>query len=151
MAHIFQINLSNGGLPKHGLHQAVVNNLGLVGDEQRDHVHHGGPERALCLYSLERLLSLQAEGHPVFAGAMGENLTLSGLDWEQVTPGSQLQVGEVVVEVASYTVPCGHLKPYFMGNDISRVSQETHPGWSRVYARVLHTGIVKVGDAVKVI
>ena len=39
-------------------------------------IFHGGPERALCLFSLERILELQAEGHPIFPGAAGENITI---------------------------------------------------------------------------
>lgn len=29
-----------------------------------------------------------------------------------------------------------------------RISQKKHPGWSRVYARVLQVGTIKIGDSV---
>lgn len=64
MAHIFQINISRGGVPKQPIPIGEVTPLGLVGDVQRDRKHHGGPERPLCLFSLEHILALQAEGHP---------------------------------------------------------------------------------------
>ncbi len=81
---IFQLNISAGGVPKLAVREGQVNELGMVGDEHRFPDIHGGPERALCLFSLERILELQAEGHPIFPGAVGENITITGLDWQQV-------------------------------------------------------------------
>ena len=48
-AHIFQINLSQGGVPKNAVRQGEVTEVGLVSDVQRDKRYHGGPMRALCL------------------------------------------------------------------------------------------------------
>lgn len=150
--HIFQINLSAGGVPKLGQPQAEVSYAGLVGDSHRDLVSHGGPERALCLYSLERILALQLEGHPVFPGAIGENLTIAGLDWSLIIPGARLRLGEtVLVEITRYTTPCSNIAPFFVEEEISRVSQKANPGWSRFYARVLQPGILAVGDRVEII
>lgn len=152
MAHIFQINTSPGGLPKHGMVQAEVTEQGIIGDQHRDLVHHGGPDRALCLYPLEHIQALQAEGHPVFPGAMGENLTLAGVAWGQIIPGARIKLGDsVVLEVTDFTVPCNHLKPFFLQENISRVGQKTHPGWSRVYARVIQGGTIKVGDKFEIL
>lgn len=149
---VFQINASPGGLPKLGQLRADVNSLGLTNDRQADTRVHGGPERALCLFSLEQILSLQAEGHPIFPGAIGENLTLSGLDWSQIEPGKRLKVGNnILIEITRFTTPCNNLEPYFLDADYSRVSEKRHPGWSRVYARVLQTGEIKVGDEVSLI
>jgi MOSC domain-containing protein YiiM len=146
---IFQINLSNGGVPKTGCQSAELNLLGFVGDRQRDLRHHGGPDRAVCLYSLEALQALQAEGHPIYPGAIGENLTLSGVDWLSLAPGVRLRLGpQVELELTSYTVPCGNLIPYFIDGEFKRVSQKLHPGWSRLYARVLAPGVLTVGDPV---
>jgi len=148
---VFQLNISPGGVPKLPIRHAFLNSLGLVGDDHRSKQAHGGPERALCLYSLERLQALQAEGHPVFAGAMGENLTISGLDWDQIVPGVQLQIGrDVLVQITRYTTPCSNLTDCFIGGKIERVLQDKHPGWSRVYTNVLQEGEIWVGDPVSV-
>jgi MOSC domain-containing protein YiiM len=80
-SRIVQISLSPGGVPKRAVPSARVTTLGLEGDVQRDREHHGGPERAFCLFSQERIRALQAEGHPVTPGSIGENVTLEGLDW----------------------------------------------------------------------
>ena len=83
------------------------------------------------------------------AGSSGENLTLSGLDWEKLKLGARLQIGpDVRVEITSYTVPCDQNARWFRGGDFKRVSQKMNPGWSRLYARVLVEGVVRPGDVV---
>lgn len=147
---IFQLNTSAGGVPKLAVAEGLVNELGLAGDEHRFPDIHGGPDRALCLFSLERILELQAEGEPIFPGAVGENVTISGLDWAQLVPGVQLSLGdEVLLEVTSYTTPCNTISAYFVDGKFQRISQKVNPGWSRVYARVLKGGHLKVGQPVE--
>ena len=149
-ARITQINLSKGGVPKLPVHGGTVTPLGLEGDDQNDREHHGGPDKALSLYSLERILALQAEGHPIFSGSTGENLTLSGLDWAGLAPGARLSLGdEVAIEITSYASPCQKLTRSFAGGQVERMSQERHPGWARLYARVLSPGRIRVGDEVE--
>jgi MOSC domain-containing protein YiiM len=146
------INVSPGGVPKRPVPQAQIEGLGLVGDGHRDLEHHGGPERAVCLFSLERIRALAAEGHAIGPGAIGENLTVEGLDWSRVGPGRRVLVGdEVLLEVTRYTSPCATIAAVFRGGDYARVSQRRHPGDSRVYARVLQTGLVRTGDPVRLL
>ena len=149
---IVQISVSPGGVPKVPVPSARVTELGLEGDLHRDMEHHGGPERALCIFAIEQIRVLQAEGHDVSPGAIGENLTVEGLDWERVTPGSRLELGAgVLIEVTRYTSPCFKIKKSFADGDISRVSQKSHPGSSRVYARVLTTGVIRQSDTVRLV
>lgn len=149
---IFQLNTSPGGVPKLAVREGLVNELGLAGDDHRFPDIHGGPERALCLYSLERILELQAEGHPIFPGAVGENVTVSGLDWAALKPGIKLALGnEVVVEITSYTTPCNTIPASFLDGKFQRISQKVRPGWSRVYARVLQGGRLVTCQPVRVL
>jgi MOSC domain-containing protein YiiM len=113
---IFQLNISDGGVPKLAVREALLTAEGLEGDRQRDLRYHGGPERALCLFALEQVLELQAEGHPIFPGSTGENLTVVGLEWARLTPGARLALGaEAVVEITSYTAPCKNIAASFEG------------------------------------
>lgn len=149
---IFQINSSPGGVPKFAAREATLTELGLVGDDHNCPDIHGGPERALCLFSLERILELQAEGHPIFPGAAGENVTVSGLDWEKLEPGVRLALGdEVLIEITKYTSPCNSMEASFSDGNYARISQKANPGYSRVYARVLQTGRLVVGQLVRVL
>ena len=152
MAHIFQLNISNGGVPKLAVRDADVIETGLVGDKQKHLKFHGGPERAVCLYALERILKLQGEGHPIFPGAVGENVTVAGLDWEQLAPGTRLALGdEVVLEVTSYTVPCKNIAAAFDDGHFNRIAQPKHPGDARLYAKVIRPGRLLIGQAVRVL
>ncbi len=150
--HIFQINVSQGGVPKLARPQVLVTPDGVEGDRQRNLDVHGGPERAVCLYSLELIMALQAEGHPIYPGAIGENITLTGFDWGTMELGLRLQLGEVVVlEITHFTTPCTNIRAAFSDERYARVSQTRHPGWSRVYARVLVPGQIKPGDPIKIL
>lgn len=145
-----QINISDGGVPKLPVAEATITADGVTGDRQRNRSVHGGRDRALCLFSLERIESLQQEGHAIYPGASGENLTLTGLDWDAVGPGDRLRIGETVeLELTSYTTPCRYNACWFLGGEYGRLSHKRHPGWSRLYAKVLREGLVRQGDRVR--
>lgn len=146
---VASLQRSDGGVPKVAVAEARVTQLGLEGDRQAHPGIHGGPERALCLFSLERIAALQAEGHPIAPGTTGENVTVAGVDWELFVPGSRWRLGpEVVIEVTRYTTPCKTIAGSFAGGDFNRIHHAQQPGWSRVYARVLQEGVVRSGDPV---
>jgi Uncharacterized protein conserved in bacteria len=145
---VFSINASQGGVPKLPVGDAMVTVSGLDSDSQRNLKYHGGPDRAVCIFSLERILALQAEGHPIGTGTTGENLTVAELDWDLVVPGTLLEVGDAVLEIVRYTPPCRTIRGSFLDEKFSRLSQQLYPGWSRVYARVLREGLIRTGDRV---
>jgi MOSC domain-containing protein YiiM len=148
VGRVESINTSRGGVPKTSAFEALVTEYGLDGDRQRDRRFHGGPDRAIVLYSLEVIRALQDEGHPITVGSTGENLTLSGLDWTAVAPGAELRIGDAHLLITKYASPCENIAPSFLDSDFTRISQKRHPGWSRVCARVLAGGIVRMGEAV---
>lgn len=149
---IHRINISPGGVPKTPVMEAVVSPLGILSDDQRQRRFHGGPQRALCLYALEIIERLQTEGHPIFPGSLGENITTAGLEWWDLAPGSQLQLGdEVVIEITSYTVPCKTIAASFTNGEFSRISQKLHPGEARLYARVIREGRISTGDRITIL
>jgi MOSC domain-containing protein YiiM len=149
VATIHQINVSDGGVPKLPVGRALIAMTGVVGDRQEDAKHHGGPSQALCLFSLEVIETFKEEGHPIEAGYAGENLTISGLDWALMVPGSRWRVGpSVEIEVTGYTSPCNKNAGWFVDGDYTRMLQNRHPGESRVYAQVLVPGAIEDGDEV---
>lgn len=147
MAHVHQVSISPGGVPKLPVDEGVVTTLGVAGDEHRDKRHHGGPDRAICLYSLEVIEKMRAEGHDMAPGHAGENLTIAGIDWATVVPGNRYRIGDQVeIEITKYTSPCATNAAWFVEGDFTRMLQTRYPGDSRVYARVLREGTIRTGD-----
>ncbi len=151
-ASIFQLNCSTGGVPKLPVREAVLTPLGLACDKQAHPRFHGGAQRALCLYALERIRELQLEGHPITPGSAGENVTIENLDWSSLKPGSCLALGdEVLIRITGYTVPCRQIAASFIDGAFNRIAQDKHPGDARLYARVLQTGRLRTGDSVRLL
>jgi MOSC domain-containing protein YiiM len=145
------INVSRGGVPKASVFEGHVTQQGISGDVQRDLRFHGGPDRAVSLFSLEAIEALKREGHPISPGSTGENLTLSGLDWSSLKPGTELRIGSVHLLITGYASPCEKISESFQDGDISRLSHKRHAGSSRLYTRVLAGGVVRPGDEVHVL
>lgn len=142
----------DGGVPKTSVDTAKIDKRGVVGDRQEDTVHHGSPDQALCLYSLEVIERFKAEGHPIEPGFAGENLTISGLDWFSIEPGARLEIGpDIEAEVTHYATPCSKNAQWFVNGDFTRMLQSRHPGESRLYARVLRGGALTTGDEVRLV
>ena len=148
---IFQLNTSPGGVPKLPQRSVRLGELGLDGDGHRDKQNQGGPERALCLFSLEQILALQEEGHQIFPGSTGENVTTVGIDLSALEPGTVLRLGEAEVEVTGFASPCKTVEGSFEDGGFKRISHKVNPGWSRLYARVLRGGELAIGQPVEVV
>ena len=138
-----QINLSDGGMPKHPVAEARVTGNGPVGDRQRNLKYHGGSKRAVCIYSEELydwLRDLLDRELPL--GSIGENFTTAGLDLGGLKPGDRLRVGGCVIEITGVRVPCHQLKKW--DPDLP----ELIVGRSGWVARVVEEGIVRQGDPI---
>ncbi len=98
-------------------------------------------------------------GYPVFYGALGENLTLRGLDRRQWREGQQYRAGGALIELTRVRVPCAALDVYGSGlrNEVYdaqvKAGDPASPRWaaSGFYARVLRPGFVHPGDEILLI
>jgi MOSC domain-containing protein YiiM len=147
---VVQVNVSAGGVPKLPVAAAFVGKGGVEGDRQAVRRHHGRPWQALCLWSVEVIERLAAEGHPVAPGTTGENLTLTGIDWRELRPGVRMRIGQALIETSLWTLPCRQTAGSFSGGDFSRMHHDRERGVSRMYAWVLEDGRVAAGDPVVV-
>lgn len=147
---VAQLNVSDGGVPKKPIEVAEVGDRGLVGDRQAARRHHGRPLQALCLWSVEVIDALRAEGHPIEPGLAGENVTVAGVDWSTLRPGTRLLIGDVVAEISAWATPCKKNAPWFVDRDFTRMDHGRHPGWSRAYAWVREPGTIRQRDPVVV-
>lgn len=151
VARVVRINVAaEGGVPKRPVGAALLTAHGVAGDRQLDLKHHGGPERAVCLFASERIAALAAEGHPIAPGTTGENLTIAGLDWQALQAGDRLALADgVLLEISGPAPPCRTIADSFLDGKFGRISDKMHPGWSRLYARVLVEGLVREGAPVR--
>jgi MOSC domain-containing protein YiiM len=153
-----QINRSNGGLPKRAIASPVMLNYdGVQGDWQLDRMHHGGPDKAVLVIAAGLIDSLSARGFPVFYGALGENLTVSGVDPHLWRAGQRYGVGaEAVIELTTLRVPCSNLNVYGPGIHAELYDAQCKAGdvasvrWAcgGFYARVIHPGLISTGAPV---
>ena len=143
---LLQLNVSPGGMPKLPVMFARVTANGVDGDKQRNRKYHGGPDRAVCLYSTELYDRLRSLGIDLQPGAVGENFTTTGIDLQRLGKGDRLRVGdECVIEITNVRVPCAGLKKW--DADLP----ELIVGYSGWVAKVVADGTVRPGDRVDVL
>ena len=97
--------VSRGSIPKHSVTGVRVTTDGLAGDGHA-HAKHIRPDRAVSLFDLEILTQLQREGFPLYPGAIGENLTVAGLHVQGMSPGTLLEIGDVLLRLEEPRKPC---------------------------------------------
>ncbi len=146
---VLQVNVSAGGVPKLPTDTARVGRFGIDGDAHTDLTVHGGPHMALCLFGIEAIERLQAEGHPIEPGGAGENLTTVGIEWSLLPLGTRALIGaEVELEISGDAGPCKTIRDNFSHGRFKRLSIDLHPTDSRMYARVLREGQIRTGDPI---
>ncbi|MDO5691840.1 MAG: MOSC domain-containing protein [Pseudomonadota bacterium] len=125
----------------------------LEGDEQGDRRVHGGPDKAVHVYTWAHYATWRAElgALPVLAapGAFGENLSVDDLDEQNVCMGDEWQIGSALFAVSQGRQPCWKLNDRFGVPDMARRVQDTGlTGW---YLRVLRQGTLRADDAVTLV
>ena len=151
-----QISVSQGGVPKLAIAEAVVTPLGIEGDLHNNPAIHGGPKKALLWITSEGLGELASEGFPLYAGALGENLTTQGIDRRMLRIGQRWKIGQIVIELTRLRIPCKTISVYGPGIGEAVYDQDvkagdaSSPRWalSGFYAAVVKPGHIRVGDPV---
>lgn len=155
---VLQVNVSRGGIPKRAILFGELSAAGVTGDVWR-YPFHGGVRKAILLITVEGIDELCSLGFPLFAGALGENLTTRGLDRHALRLGQRLHVGEAAIELTTIRTPCTTLDLYGTGIQKAmfdaQVQKGNHesPRWglSGFYASVVQPGVVRPGDAIVVL
>ena len=142
---LVQLNVSGGGMPKLPVKSARISIDGVEGDWQKNRKYHGGPNRAICLFSVELYDWLREKGIDLKSGSVGENFTTEGLDLNQLQKGDRLRVGECLIEITDVRTPCSSLKKWDADLPELVVGRS---GW---VAKVIEEGTVHPGDAIEVI
>jgi len=119
----------------------LIEGYGIEGDAKGGH-----PNRQLNLMSYETLTNLRALGFYTEPGQMGEQIVIHRLDVDGLPSGARLQIGEsAVVEVIKPRTGCDRFSA-IQGKPLSAVE-----GQMGVMAKVVSSGLIRIGDAVKVL
>jgi MOSC domain-containing protein YiiM len=156
---IVQISISRGGIPKLPVAEATVTPEGILGDSWAHPQYHGGPNQALLLIGAESIEELVAKGYALYPGALGENLTTSGLDRRQLRAGQRYRIGDVLIELTKIRVPCSTIEVYGRGIKADlyesqvKAGDASSPRWALggFYAAVRRTGVIRQQDIITLV
>ena len=121
---------------------------GLHGDRVADTRVHGGPWRAVLMYSSDHFPRWRQEWNrkDVTSGAFGENLTVRGIQESTACLGDRFEIGEALIEITSPRGPCWKLARRHGVADLVTIVKANHRhGW---YLRVLKSGWIEAGQSV---
>jgi len=128
-----------------------VRALNLEGDGQADLVNHGGEHKAVYAYSFDHYAYWRAvlgrDDMP--CGQFGENLTVAGLDENELCVGDELCAGSAAFVITQPRVPCFKLGIRFADDRMPRLFAES--GRTGFYLRVLREGMIEAGDTLEVV
>ncbi len=136
----------------------MLNADGIEGDWQRNRVLHGGPNRAVLMIGAELVDALIAGGFPICYGALGENLTVSGLDPHLWRAGQRYRIGvDAVIELTTLRQPCSSLNIYgpaikdelYDAQAKARDIRSPHWAHGGFYAKVVRSGLLVAGARVE--
>ncbi len=126
------------GTPKHEVNEAVlVEDWGIEED-----AHGGNWHRQVSLLPAERIREFVERGAGVEAGSFGENLIVEGFDLKDLPVGTQLQIGETILEITQIGKDChDHCRIWQTMGDCIMPREG-------VFARVITGGTIKKGDEI---
>lgn len=142
MGRIMAVNISEKkGTQKKNVHSAkIIEDWGLEND-----AHAGKWHRQVSLLSYEKIEDFKAKGASVDEGAFGENLIVQGIDLRQLPVGTQLQCGEVLLEVTQIGKKC------HSGCEIFKIMGDCIMPREGIFTRVLKGGVISEGDEIQVV
>lgn len=118
----------------------LIENFGLEGD-----AHGGNWHRQVSLLSYEKVRAFEEKGISVEDGAFGENLLVEGFDFKTLPVGTRFRCGEALLEMTQIGKEChSHCEIYQAVGDCIMPREG-------VFARVLHGGMIQIGDEMEIV
>lgn len=107
--------------------------------------HAGKWHRQVSLLSHEKIEAFRARGAEVIDGAFGENLVVEGYDFRALPVGTKFRCNDVVLELTQIGKEC------HSGCAIFQKMGECIMPREGVFTRVLHGGVISVGDELTIL
>lgn len=139
--HFNNQEITTGLFKKATIESVFLNKTNVQGDGQADLVHHGGEDKAVCVYPFEHYCYWEDTlNQKLEFGAFGENITVIGMTERDVCIGDVFQIGEAVVQISQPRQPCYKLAARYDRKELPVMVQTT--GFTGYYFRVLTEGLV---------
>jgi MOSC domain-containing protein YiiM len=164
VARAAPLALAGGGSVPSAIHKRPVAGpvpvrlMGLQGDEQADLSVHGGVSKAVYAYpqahyafwqTVRAQAGVAGWGEVLAPGALGENLTLEGLQETDLWVGDQLRLPHCLLAVSEPRMPCAKLNAALGFRHAEKLMAQS--GYCGSYLVVLEAGTVSAGDAIQVL
>ena len=118
----------------------VIENYGFKND-----AHAGSWHRQVSLLSYETREAFKQMGSTVEDGSFGENLLISGIDFNAIEVGTCLKIGDVILEITQLGKSChNHCAIY---HQVGKCIMPTNG----LFSRVLKGGTIQLNDSVEVL
>ena len=118
----------------------VIENYGFKND-----AHAGSWHRQVSLLSYETREAFKQMGSTVEDGSFGENLLISGIDFNAIEIGTCLKIGDVILEITQLGKSChNHCAIY---HQVGKCIMPTNG----LFSRVLKGGTIQLNDSVEVL
>jgi len=136
------------GIFKNQVTEGYLTKDGFENDGVADLKHHGGLDRAVCMYSVEHYWNWEKEFRMNFpVSAIGENLLVENMLEENIHIGDQFAIGEAIIEVTQGRVPCNTInKRTGIKNLMKRMIETGHTGY---LCRVIKEGRITNTDSIE--
>jgi MOSC domain-containing protein YiiM len=118
----------------------LVERRGIQGDAK-----NGTGDRQINVMVADVLEELSGEGFKTGPGELGEQIVLTGIPADALTPGTRLRLGEAVIEVTIPRTGCARFEM------IQGHPKQSVQGRLGVLAKVVTGGEVRVGDVAEVV
>ena len=127
-----------------------LDTLGFSGDGSADKYHHGGPDKAVCVYCADHYPFWEKElSRKISCGAFGENLTVAELNESNMHIGDVFQIGEAKLQCTQPRQPCRKLMKIFDWKEM--IARVKNTGFTGFYCRVLKSGWVHPKDSIELL
>ena len=147
---VLQINVSpRGGLPKKAVETVKVTKMGLEGDYNTFRMTKlsGDPTSAVLVIPRETISEFARAGYKLVPGSMGENFTLEGVQYDELSIGRRMLLGKKdqgpIIKIERVCDPCDELLVY--GKSFPKDAY----GKRGMYASVEREGRVEKGAPVE--
>lgn len=138
---VLSVNISlEKGMPKQPVDSIrLIENYGVEGD-----AHAGNWHRQVSLLAMESIDKMQAKmQRPLRPGDFAENLTIEGFDLLALPVGTQIQVGDCLLEITQIGKVCHN-----SGCAIKKATGSCVMPREGIFAKVLRGGLLRAGDVV---